>query len=617
MSDINNEGEKNRRILIIDDNESIHQDFRNILRPPRDISDDLASSKAGLLDDDAAPVQRNDTFLVDSAHQGQEGLEMVRKAVEKGQPYSMAFVDMRMPPGWNGLDTIAHIWKEYADLQVVICTAYSDHSWDEIVERLGCTDQLLILKKPFDNVEVRQLVYALTEKWHLAQKAKLKTQELMGMVNSRTRDLEAAHQELLGINDRLVAAKRSAEEANRSKSIFLANMSHEIRTPMTAIIGYTEYIREEDSQNNMPPERISALDTILRNGKHLMTIINDILEISKIEAGKLNLEPVKCTVSSILNDIMAVMHIRAGEKGIYLTSDFTGLIPETINTDPNRLRQILINLIGNAIKFTSRGGVHLNIKYLDKDPDNPKMQFDVIDSGIGLSKEQCERLFQPFTQADNTTNRDFGGTGLGLVISRRLANLLDGDVVIAKSEINKGSTFRATIATGPLDDAKMITPNVETGTIDNNRQRRESSKTELSINCRILLAEDFLENQRLISLILQKAGVDVTVADNGKIAYDLALEALEQGKPFDVILMDMQMPELNGYDATRRLREEGYTAPIIAMTAYAMPEDREKCLQAGCDEYITKPICREGLLNTVQNYVKHNQSEKRKVCPDA
>ncbi len=603
MPHTNGEDAKNRRILIVDDNESIHQDFRNILKPAEEVSDDLAASKAALLEDKAGPARHKDTFIIDSAHQGQEGLEMVRRAIEEGHPYAMAFVDMRMPPGWNGLDTIARIWKEYRELQVVICTAYSDHSWEEIVERLGCTDQLLILKKPFDNVEVRQLVYALTEKWQLAQQAKMKTQELMEMVRSRTSDLETAHQELLGINERLVSAKRAAEEANSSKTMFLANMSHEIRTPMTAIIGYTEIIRDEDVQNQMPPERIDALDTILRNGRHLMTIINDILEISKIEAGKLKVEPVACTVSAVLADVMAMMHIRAGEKGVYLTSDFTGPIPETIRTDPNRLRQILINLIGNALKFTDKGGVHLNVEYL-ADAEHPQMQFDIVDSGIGLTKEQCERLFQPFTQADTTTTRDYGGTGLGLVICRRLAHLLGGDVTIARSEPGKGSTFRVTVATGPLDDAKLITPNIEVSKVADERQQGQASAARPPIHCRILLAEDYMENQRLISLILNKAGADVTAADDGKIAYEKALEAQNRGEPFDVILMDMQMPVMDGYEATRRLRDEGYKGPIIAMTAHAMLGDKEKCLRCGCNGYLSKPICRKELLDAVQRAIE-------------
>lgn len=607
MSNNNCEGEKNRRILIVDDNESIHQDFRNILRPAADVSDELAASKAALLEDETEAERPKENFIIDSAHQGQEGLEMVRRAIAEGRPYAMAFVDMRMPPGWNGLDTIARIWKEYRDLQVVICTAYSDHSWEEIVERLGCTDQLLILKKPFDNVEVRQLVYALTEKWQLARQAKLKTQELMEMVRSRTRDLENAHQELLGINERLAAAKRAAEEANSSKTIFLANMSHEIRTPMTAIIGYTEIIRDEDLQNEMPSARIDALDTILRNSRHLMTIINDILEISKIEAGKLNVEPVECTVSSVLADVMAMMHIRAGEKGLYLTSDFSGPIPETIRTDPNRLRQILINLIGNALKFTSKGGVHLNVEYLDN-PEHPQIQFDIIDSGIGLSEEQCERLFQPFTQADSSTARVYGGTGLGLVICRRLAHFLGGDVVIAKSEPGKGSTFRVTVATGPLDGIKMITASIEESKIEEEPPQQQPA-VRPPLHCRILLAEDYMENQRLISLILNKAGADVTAAADGKIACEKILEAQNQGEPFDVVLMDMQMPVMDGYEATRRLRDAGYKGPITAMTAHAMPGDKEKCLQAGCNSYLTKPICRKELLDTVQKTLEDIHSD--------
>ena len=253
--------------------------------------------------------------------------------------------------------------------------------------------------------------------------------------------------------------------------------------------------------------------------------------------------------------------------------------------------------------------MHLNVKYLDGDVDNPQIQFDIIDSGIGLTKEQCERLFQPFTQANVDTNRDYGGTGLGLVISRRLANLLGGDVSIADSEPGKGSTFRVTVSTGPVKDKKLIIPNIDTHEMEEKHRRREKQGPRPPIHCRALLAEDYMENQRLISLILNKAGVDVTVADNGKIAYEKAVEAQKNGTPFDVILMDMQMPVMDGYQATERLRNEKYTGPIIAMTAHAMPGDQEKCLKCGCDNYLSKPICREELLDMVQILAESAQDE--------
>ena len=294
------------------------------------------------------------------------------------------------------------------------------------------------------------------------------------------------------------------------------------------------------------------------------------------------------------------MRVRAAAKNLPLEVRFEGGIPETIQSDPTRLRQVLINICGNAIKFTEHGSVTIVANLLDNPGDEPKMRFDVIDTGIGIARHKIDTLFSPFTQADNSTTRQFGGTGLGLTISRRLTELLGGDISV-QSTLGQGSTFSITVATGPLEKSRMIYGAGESES--QTRKVSEAGQPQASLaNTRILLAEDGLDNQRLIAFVLKKAGAEVVLADNGQIAFDLATEASRANRPFNVVLMDMQMPVLDGYSATRRLRDVGYTHPIIALTAHAMTGDREKCLDAGCDEYTTKPIDRKRLVEMLATY---------------
>ncbi|MFQ5494033.1 MAG: ATP-binding protein, partial [Phycisphaerae bacterium] len=274
-------------------------------------------------------------------------------------------------------------------------------------------------------------------------------------------------------------------------------------------------------------------------------------------------------------------------------------------TDPTRLRQILINVVGNAIKFTDRGAVRMAVGALRGDLPEPLLQFEITDTGIGMSPEQLDRVFNPFFQADSSTTRRYGGTGLGLAISRRLARLLGGDLEV-ESEVGKGSVFRITVATGSLDGIPMLYRPDQVGGADKTKRagrKGAAPDEEKRLDCRILLAEDGPDNQRLISFVLTKAGATVTVKENGKLAADAALAAQKEGRPFHAILMDMQMPVMDGYKATAWLRQKGYEGPIIALTAHAMAGDREKSISAGCDDYATKPINQEKLISTIRNHV--------------
>ncbi|MEA1952032.1 MAG: ATP-binding protein, partial [Planctomycetota bacterium] len=401
-------------------------------------------------------------------------------------------------------------------------------------------------------------------------------------------------------NEALEEFSQAAEAANRSKSEFLANMSHEIRTPMTAILGYANIMLEE----NVGRATQEHVRIIKRNGQYLLQLINDILDLSKIEAGKLEVERITCSPTKVVADVASLMRVRTEAKGLPLEIEYSGAIPETILSDPTRLRQILINLVGNAVKFTETGSVRLLTRLVQSTSKPPCLQFDVIDTGIGMTTEQASKLFQPFTQADTSTTRKFGGTGLGLTISKRLAEMLGGDIAIS-SEPGKGSTFSVTVETGPLEGVTMLENVAET--VAQSRQKVKASTTPtVKLDCRILLAEDGPDNQRLISFVLKKAGAQVTLAENGLIAHDEALAAREAGNPFDIILMDMQMPVMDGYTATRNLRNADYSGPIIALTANAMAGDDEKCRDAGCDDYATKPIDRAKLFATIAQFLGQN-----------
>ncbi len=410
----------------------------------------------------------------------------------------------------------------------------------------------------------------------------------------------------------LAEARLKAEAANRAKSDFLANMSHEIRTPMTAIMGYTELLSEDGDITLAPERRLESIATIKRNGEHLLALINDILDVSKIEAGKMTVESLPTDPAQVVADVMTLMRVRSDAKGIDLRHEFTTPVPRSFACDPLRLRQILVNLVGNAIKFTEIGGVTLRVS-CEREPGGPaRMRFEVADSGIGMTPEQTGRLFRPFTQADETTTRKFGGTGLGLTIAKRLAELLGGDITVT-SEYGKGSNFTAIIAAGNINDSALWTP--DTRAAAPQRAPAETPSTSEAEHAslqdlRILLAEDGVDNQRLIGFHLRKAGAKLTIVDNGRRAVEAMTIAGDLASPvrhpplFDLILMDMQMPELDGYEATRLLRSHGCAVPIIALTAHAMSGDREKCIAAGCTDYETKPIDKATLLAACQRAMR-------------
>jgi signal transduction histidine kinase/CheY-like chemotaxis protein/iron only hydrogenase large subunit-like protein len=403
----------------------------------------------------------------------------------------------------------------------------------------------------------------------------------------------------------LAKSQREADAANVAKSRFLANMSHEMRTPMTAILGYLDLLSEGCDRHCsiMKSDVGNPIDVILRNGKHLLQIIDDILDVSKIEAGKMEIERTACSPRDILEEVASLMKVRAVEKGLKLDVEYPGAMPEAILTNSTRLRQILINLLGNAVKFTETGTVRLRTEF-ENDLREPLLQIHIIDTGIGMSADAIAGLFKPFTQADESTSRKFGGTGLGLAVSKRLAELLGGRIEVT-SEPGRGSTFTLKLPTGPLDGVRMLNAPKKTQLPSGERKpgvNRSASASATLRGRRLLLAEDGPDNQRFISFILTRLGADVTVVENGLAAFETAIASRDAGNPFDLILMDMQMPVMDGYQAAQKLRAANWPRPIVALTAHAMKEDEQKCLDAGCDGYLTKPIDRRRLMEIVAQW---------------
>jgi signal transduction histidine kinase len=433
----------NRRILLIDDTHSIHQDFRKILEKHDTGAEAVDDAMAALLG--GTNSQRNGrpspiedvNYELDSALQGPDGLEKVKASLAEGRPYALAFVDVRMPPGWDGVKTIEALWKVDAELQTVICTAYSDYSWDQTVERLGRSDRLLILKKPFDAVEICQVALALTEKWNIARRERA----LIDQLRRAEQEARSYASSLETVNRALVTAKAASDKVTRLKTDFLLHLSEQVNANIQQILG--------EAGNLKGPHQLSAdedrtLGAIIAASQRLMLTFNETMDIALLEAGQLTCEAGPCQVTALLREICADRRERAKAKGLSLALEFANEVPEAIHTDGRRFRQVVEELVDNAINNTTRGGVRLVVSMEHtNDWQRSALRCDVIDSGCGIADEARGMLFEPFGMCRNA-----GSPGLGLALAKKLAEAMGGDVTVAETAAGKGTRLSLTIDAG-------------------------------------------------------------------------------------------------------------------------------------------------------------------------
>ena len=545
----------NRRILVIDDNAAIHEDFRKVL-VPTNASHLLDQARGSLFGDTPVSVQ-DEFFAVDFAGQGDAGFRLVEQAIGSRTPYALAFVDMRMPPGWDGIETVTRLWGVDPDMEIVICTAFSDYTWEELVTTLARRDKFLILRKPFDAIEVYQLASSLTRKWNLTQQARMKMNDLERMVAARTMEL--------------TDARDQAMAATQAKSEFLAIMSHEIRSPINGVIGMTSLLL--DTELNY--EQREYAETVRKSGDHLLTLINDILDFSKLEAGKHDLEMIDFDLRATVETVTELLWQQAHQKGLELVSLVHAFTPTALRGDPARLRQILMNLVGNAVKFTEKGRVVLQVKKTEDRGDSVTLHFEVTDTGIGIPPEKRGMIFDAFSQADGSTARRFGGTGLGLTITKQLVTLMNGTIDLA-STVGRGSQFWFTV---PL----ALQPSPQTPTPLPVAELRDR---------RVCLVDDDPAGLTVLEQYTTSWSMQPRCAGDAPRALALLRQAAQQKHPFDLAIVDIGMPPPNGIALTRMIKQDPLiaTTPIIILTSYGQRGEAILATEAGAAGYLTKPL---------------------------